>query len=162
MVSHCVISHARPHSHALSGRYVLQCRMALAEPGRFASIPDFFRQTWRQDGWRAFFSGYTASALRVVPYRGIDMLTFMTLKELCVPQGAQVSLALMRLVRARTISSHTSFFGATQISMSQSMLFGAMGAGLSCLATAPLLTVRTKLMVQVRGHIFNLEKGGLL
>jgi hypothetical protein len=84
--------------------------MALAEPGRFASIPDFFRQTWRQDGWRAFFSGYTASALRVVPYRGIDMLTFMTLKELCVPQGAQVSLALMRLVRARTISSHTSFW----------------------------------------------------
>jgi hypothetical protein len=41
--------------------------------------------------------------------------------------------------------------------MSQSMLFGAVGAGLSCLATAPLLTVRTKLMVQVGGRILSCE-----
>ena len=79
------------------------------------------------------------------------------------PRSALPSCGLFALAPYRHILLFgTSFFYAKQISMSQSMLFGAVGAGLSCLATAPLLTVRTKLMVQVRGHIFNLEKGGLL
>jgi len=103
--------------------YVMQNRMAMAEQGRFKSIPDFFMQTYKMDGLKAFGSGFAVSAIRIFPYKGIDMLGYFTLKETFVPKGQNPTIM-------------------------QSLLFGGVTSIFSQFLTFPLLTIRTKLMAQ--------------
>lgn len=103
--------------------YVTQNRMALAETGRFKGLGDFFRQTIKMDGIKAFGSGYVSSSIRIFPLKGIDLMGYLTLKEIFVKEGQQPTVL-------------------------QSMSFGATSTFLSQFSTFPLLTIRTKIMTQ--------------
>lgn len=49
--------------------YVLQARMAIAEPGVYKGVLDCARQTMRLEGFGALFKGYTPSLMRIGPYK---------------------------------------------------------------------------------------------
>ena len=49
--------------------YVLQARMAIAEPGNYKGIWDCARQTVRKEGATALFKGYSPSLMRIGPYK---------------------------------------------------------------------------------------------
>ena len=97
--------------------------MALAEVGRFSGLSHFFAQTLKQDGVKAFASGYVPSAIRIFPYKGIDMMGYLTLKDIFVGPDKTPSIL-------------------------QSLCFGGFASACSQCLTFPLLTVRTKLMAQ--------------
>jgi len=103
--------------------YVIQTRMAIAEPVDYKNLFDCFRQTYRAGGWTSLFRGYYPSTFRIVPYKGGDLLIFNTLKEMFVKEGENISVV-------------------------QSMIFGAFASCFSQTLTYPLVTARTKLIGQ--------------
>jgi len=102
--------------------YVIQARMAIAEPGVYSGLLDCFRKT-ADGGIAGLFKGYYPSSLRIIPYKGSDLLIFNTLKEFFVKQGEAISVW-------------------------QSMAFGALASAFSQTLTYPLVTARTKLQAQ--------------
>ena len=53
---------------------VLQSRMASGR--QYIGIVDCFLQTWRVDGMRAFYKGYSASLLGIIPYTGSQFFLY--------------------------------------------------------------------------------------
>jgi solute carrier family 25 phosphate transporter 23/24/25/41 len=109
--------------------YVLQARMAVAEPGQFRGLWHLTQQTVKLEGGvRALFHGYIPSFIRVNPYKGIDMLVFNTLKERVLqPEEAP--------------------------SVPQSIAFGSVASSISQTLTYPLVFARTR--IQSQGKAFN-------
>jgi len=103
--------------------YVIQARMAIAEPGVYNGMFDCFRQTYMGGGFKSYFKGYIPSTMRIIPYKGSDLLIFNQLKEIFVKKGETISVW-------------------------KSMLFGATASAISQTLTYPLVTARTKLMAQ--------------
>jgi hypothetical protein len=120
--------------------YVLQARLAVAEPGTFSGMWDCVRKTVsREGGLGALFKGYAPSFIRIFPYKGkrrrlvlhfankrhagFDMLIFATCKDYFVRPTELISPA-------------------------QSMLFGGVAASFSQTLTYPLAMARTKLSVR--------------
>lgn len=108
--------------------YVAQARLAIAGPGTFNGLGDFFVKTIQTDGLSAFGRGYVPSILRAFPSKGVELCVYNTLREIMVPQGEQPSTT-------------------------QSLVFGAISAICSQTLTMPLLLLRTKMIGQVRGNV---------
>lgn len=77
-------------------------------------------------GISAFGRGYVPGVMRAFPSKGMEMMAYNSLCEAFVPPGEQPTVA-------------------------QSLAFGAVSAVLSQSLTMPLLSLRTKMMGQVRG-----------
>lgn len=45
------------------------------------SLPTLSKQIWRQEGFRAFYRGLVPSLIGIVPYAGIDLATYESLKK---------------------------------------------------------------------------------
>ncbi|KAE8620159.1 hypothetical protein XENTR_v10010124 [Xenopus tropicalis] len=60
---------------------VLKTRMALRRTGQYSGMSDCARQILRNEGVRAFFKGYIPNLLGIVPYAGIDLAVYETLKN---------------------------------------------------------------------------------
>ncbi|XP_037536788.1 calcium-binding mitochondrial carrier protein SCaMC-2-A [Nematolebias whitei] len=60
---------------------VLKTRLALRMSGQYAGISDCAKQIFRREGLGAFYKGYVPNMLGIIPYAGIDLAVYETLKN---------------------------------------------------------------------------------
>ncbi|XP_036417399.1 calcium-binding mitochondrial carrier protein SCaMC-3b [Colossoma macropomum] len=60
---------------------VLKTRLTLRKTGQYLGMVDCARQILRKEGVRAFYRGYVPNTLGIIPYAGIDLAVYETLKN---------------------------------------------------------------------------------
>ncbi|KFM73996.1 Calcium-binding mitochondrial carrier protein SCaMC-2-A, partial [Stegodyphus mimosarum] len=60
---------------------VLKTRLALRKTGQYKSIWDATCKIYRKEGLRSFYRGYVPNLLGIIPYAGIDLAIYETLKK---------------------------------------------------------------------------------
>ncbi|XP_063546655.1 probable calcium-binding mitochondrial carrier CBG00135 isoform X1 [Cydia strobilella] len=60
---------------------VLKTRLALRKTGQYSGIMDAARKIYAREGLRCFYKGYIPNILGIVPYAGIDLAIYETLKK---------------------------------------------------------------------------------
>ncbi|XP_071765999.1 calcium-binding mitochondrial carrier protein SCaMC-2-A [Centroberyx gerrardi] len=60
---------------------VLKTRLALRKTGQYSGISDCAKQIFRREGLGAFYKGYVPNMLGIIPYAGIDLAVYETLKN---------------------------------------------------------------------------------
>jgi len=61
---------------------VLKTRLALRKTGQYKGIMDAVNKIYAQEGMRSFYRGYLPNLLGIIPYAGIDLAIYETLKKL--------------------------------------------------------------------------------
>ncbi|XP_039620272.1 calcium-binding mitochondrial carrier protein SCaMC-2 isoform X2 [Polypterus senegalus] len=122
---------------------VLKTRLALRRTGQYSGIANCAKHIFQKEGLKAFYKGYIPNMLGIIPYAGIDLAVYETLKNSWLQRyatdsadpGVFVLLACgtissscgqlasypLALVRTR-MQAQASIEGAPQMSMSR--LFG--------------------------------------
>ncbi|KAL8562915.1 hypothetical protein ACOMHN_004607 [Nucella lapillus] len=60
---------------------VMKTRLALRKTGQYSSMFDCARQIAQKEGMMVFYRGYLPNILGIIPYAGIDLAIYETLKE---------------------------------------------------------------------------------
>uniref|UniRef100_A0A3Q1F7Q6 Calcium-binding mitochondrial carrier protein SCaMC-2-B n=1 Tax=Acanthochromis polyacanthus TaxID=80966 RepID=A0A3Q1F7Q6_9TELE len=60
---------------------VLKTRLALRKTGQYSGILDCAKHTFQKEGVTAFYKGYIPNMLGIIPYAGIDLAVYETLKN---------------------------------------------------------------------------------
>ncbi|KAM3863511.1 calcium-binding mitochondrial carrier protein SCaMC-3b [Diretmus argenteus] len=60
---------------------VLKTRLTLRKTGQYSGMADCARHILRNEGVRAFYRGYLPNTLGIIPYAGIDLAVYETLKN---------------------------------------------------------------------------------
>lgn len=60
---------------------VLKTRLALRKTGQYTGILDAATKIFRTEGLRSFYRGYIPNMLGIIPYAGIDLAVYETLKK---------------------------------------------------------------------------------
>ncbi|KAK2838092.1 hypothetical protein Q5P01_015304 [Channa striata] len=85
---------------------VLKTRLALRRTGQFAGISDCAKQILRREGLGAFYKGYVPNMLGIIPYAGIDLAVYETLKNSYLQQyGTDTAPSVLVLLACGTVSS---------------------------------------------------------
>jgi len=106
---------------------VMKTRLALRKTGEFKSILDCAKKMFAADGIRTFYKGYWPNLFGIIPYAGIDLAVYETLKAYCVEKYVEENKS------------------------PNALLLLSCGTFSSCcgqLAAYPLALVRTKLQSQ--------------
>lgn len=61
---------------------VLKTRLALRRTGEYSGIFDCAHKLYRTEGARCFFKGFMTNVLGIIPYAGIDLAVYETLKRM--------------------------------------------------------------------------------
>lgn len=105
---------------------VLKTRLALRKTGQYAGIADAAAKILKNEGARSFYRGYVPNILGILPYAGIDLAVYETLKR-------------------RYIASHDN---NEQPSFLVLLACGSTSSALGQLCSYPLALVRTRLQAQ--------------
>ncbi|XP_030238267.1 calcium-binding mitochondrial carrier protein SCaMC-1-B isoform X1 [Drosophila navojoa] len=105
---------------------VLKTRLALRTTGQYAGIADAATKIYKKEGGRSFYRGYVPNILGILPYAGIDLAVYETLKR-------------------RYIASHEN---NEQPSFLVLLACGSTSSALGQLCSYPLALVRTRLQAQ--------------
>ncbi|XP_060654175.1 mitochondrial adenyl nucleotide antiporter SLC25A23 isoform X2 [Drosophila nasuta] len=105
---------------------VLKTRLALRKTGQYAGIGDAAVKIFKHEGARSFYRGYVPNMLGILPYAGIDLAVYETLKR-------------------RYIASHDN---NEQPSFLVLLACGSTSSALGQLCSYPLALVRTRLQAQ--------------
>ncbi|KAM6219403.1 mitochondrial adenyl nucleotide antiporter SLC25A23 [Rhynchocyon petersi] len=86
---------------------VLKTRLTLRRTGQYRGLQDCARQILEQEGPRAFYRGYLPNVLGIIPYAGIDLAVYETLKNQWLQQYSHDSAdpGILVLLACGTISS---------------------------------------------------------
>ncbi|XP_028829561.1 calcium-binding mitochondrial carrier protein SCaMC-2-B isoform X2 [Denticeps clupeoides] len=86
---------------------VLKTRLALRKTGQYSGITDCAKQIYRMEGVAAFYKGYIPNMLGIIPYAGIDLAVYETLKNSWLQRYATDSAdpGVFVLLACGTISS---------------------------------------------------------
>jgi len=106
---------------------VMKTRLALRKTGEFKSIFDCAKTIFRAEGLKVFYKGYWPNLFGIIPYAGIDLAVYETLKGYCVEKYVEENKS------------------------PNALLLLSCGTFSSCcgqLAAYPLALVRTKLQSQ--------------
>jgi len=106
---------------------VMKTRLALRKTGEFKSIFDCAKTIYSADGLKTFYKGYWPNLFGIIPYAGIDLAVYETLKAYCVEKYVEENKS------------------------PNALLLLSCGTFSSCcgqLAAYPLALVRTKLQSQ--------------
>lgn len=60
---------------------VLKTKFALRKTGEFSGLLDATRKIYRQGGLKSFYKGYVPNLMGIIPYAGIDLAVYETLKN---------------------------------------------------------------------------------
>lgn len=60
---------------------VLKTRLALRKTGQYKSIADAAVKIYKTEGVKSFYRGYIPNILGIIPYAGIDLAIYETLKK---------------------------------------------------------------------------------
>ncbi|KAK0045118.1 calcium-binding mitochondrial carrier protein SCaMC-2 [Biomphalaria pfeifferi] len=106
---------------------VLKTRLALRKTGQYSGIFDCARKVAKHEGFGSFYRGYIPNLLGIIPYAGIDLAVYETLKKLYMSKNKGQDPGILALLACGTISS-------------------------TCgqLASYPLALVRTRLQAQAQ------------
>ncbi|XP_062965394.1 mitochondrial adenyl nucleotide antiporter SLC25A23 isoform X3 [Cynocephalus volans] len=86
---------------------VLKTRLTLRLTGQYQGLLDCARRILEQEGPRAFYRGYLPNVLGIIPYAGIDLAVYETLKNRWLQQYSHDSAnpGILVLLACGTISS---------------------------------------------------------
>ncbi|MED6276643.1 hypothetical protein CHARACLAT_005107 [Characodon lateralis] len=86
---------------------VLKTRLALRKTGQYAGISDCAKQIFRKEGLGGFYKGYVPNMLGIIPYAGIDLAVYETLKNSYLQQYGTNSTdpGIVVLLACGTVSS---------------------------------------------------------
>lgn len=104
---------------------VLKTRLALRKTGQYKGILDAAIKIYKTEGIRSFYRGYIPNILGIVPYAGIDLAVYETLKK-------------------KYLSSHNT----EQPSFMVLLACGSASSTLGQVCSYPLALVRTRLQAQ--------------
>ncbi|XP_030641773.1 calcium-binding mitochondrial carrier protein SCaMC-2-B isoform X1 [Chanos chanos] len=86
---------------------VLKTRLALRKTGQYSGIVDCAKHVFQKEGVAAFYKGYIPNMLGIIPYAGIDLAVYETLKnswlQRCATDSADPGVFV--LLACGTISS---------------------------------------------------------
>eukprot|EP00092_Neocalanus_flemingeri_P038430 GFUD01041837.1.p1 GENE.GFUD01041837.1~~GFUD01041837.1.p1 ORF type:complete len:482 (+),score=108.77 GFUD01041837.1:170-1615(+) len=106
---------------------VMKTRLALRKTGEFKSIFDCATKIFKADGFKVFYKGYWPNLFGIIPYAGIDLAVYETLKAYCVEKYVEENRSPNALVL---------------------LSCGTFSSCCGQLAAYPLALVRTKLQSQ--------------
>ncbi|XP_059093985.1 mitochondrial adenyl nucleotide antiporter SLC25A25-like isoform X2 [Tigriopus californicus] len=106
---------------------VMKTRLALRKTNEINGISDCARQLFRIEGIRGFYRGYIPNLLGILPYAGIDLAVYETLKR-------------------HYLSEH--YMDGTSFPAVSLLAFGTFSSCCGQVAAYPLALVRTKLQSQ--------------
>ncbi|XP_046695092.1 calcium-binding mitochondrial carrier protein SCaMC-2-B isoform X7 [Silurus meridionalis] len=106
---------------------VLKTRLALGKTGQYSGIVDCAKHILQKEGVAAFYKGYIPNVLGIIPYAGIDLAVYETLKN-------------SWLQRYATDSADPGVFVL--------LACGTMSSTCGQLASYPLALVRTRMQAQ--------------
>ncbi|KAK2816804.1 hypothetical protein Q5P01_024995 [Channa striata] len=86
---------------------VLKTRLTLRKTGQYSGMADCARQILKTEGFQAFYRGYLPNTLGIIPYAGIDLAVYETLKNAWLQKYCVDSAdpGVMVLLGCGTISS---------------------------------------------------------
>ncbi|XP_059410781.1 mitochondrial adenyl nucleotide antiporter SLC25A23 isoform X2 [Carassius carassius] len=86
---------------------VLKTRLTLRKTGQYSSVADCAKQILQKEGVLAFYKGYLPNMLGIIPYAGIDLAVYETLKNAWLQRYAEGSPdpGVLVLVGCGTVSS---------------------------------------------------------
>ncbi|XP_048103943.1 calcium-binding mitochondrial carrier protein SCaMC-3 isoform X1 [Alosa alosa] len=86
---------------------VLKTRLTLRKTGQYSGVADCAKQILQKEGVKAFYKGYVPNMLGIIPYAGIDLAVYETLKNAWLQNHSDGSVdpGVMVLVGCGTISS---------------------------------------------------------
>jgi len=114
---------------------VLKTRLALRKTGQYKGILDCAFQMYSAAGVRVFYKGFVPNLLGIIPYAGIDLAVYETLKRKYIEKNVYGNPSAFLLLSCGTVSS-------------------CCGQ----LAAYPLALVRTKLQSQAGLHLKDLHE----
>ncbi|XP_067340770.1 calcium-binding mitochondrial carrier protein SCaMC-2-B isoform X7 [Channa argus] len=117
---------------------VLKTRLALRKTGQYSGILDCAKQIFQKEGVAAFYKGYIPNMLGIIPYAGIDLAVYETLKN-------------SWLQRFATDSADPGVFVL--------LACGTTSSTCGQLASYPLALVRTRMQAQASASSATLEEG---
>ncbi|XP_018930426.1 calcium-binding mitochondrial carrier protein SCaMC-3-like isoform X1 [Cyprinus carpio] len=86
---------------------VLKTRLTLRKTGQYSSVADCAKQILQKEGILAFYKGYLPNMLGIIPYAGIDLAVYETLKNAWLQRHTEGSPhpGVLVLVGCGTVSS---------------------------------------------------------
>ncbi|XP_040846765.1 calcium-binding mitochondrial carrier protein SCaMC-3 isoform X3 [Ochotona curzoniae] len=86
---------------------VLKTRLTLRRTGQYRGLLDCARRILEREGPRAFYRGYLPNVLGIIPYAGIDLAVYETLKNRWLQQAGHESAnpGILVLLACGTVSS---------------------------------------------------------
>ncbi|XP_076873643.1 mitochondrial adenyl nucleotide antiporter SLC25A24 [Brachyhypopomus gauderio] len=86
---------------------VMKTRLTLRKTGQYSGMFDCAKKIVRREGVRAFYKGYIPNILGIIPYAGIDLAVYETLKNTWLSRYAKDSAnpGILVLLACGTISS---------------------------------------------------------
>lgn len=84
---------------------VLKTRLALATTGQYRGALDCAVHVCKLQGLRALFRGYLPNVLGILPYAGIDLTIYESLKGLYLSRTGEVNVSVPVLLGCGTVSS---------------------------------------------------------
>lgn len=104
---------------------VLKTRLALRQTGQYKGILDATQKIYRIEGIRSFYRGYIPNLLGIIPYAGIDLAVYETLKK-----------------------KYLSYHETEQPSFLLLLACGSASSTLGQVCSYPLALIRTRLQAQ--------------
>ncbi|KTF83520.1 hypothetical protein cypCar_00021901 [Cyprinus carpio] len=91
----------------LAYEQVLKTRLTLRKTGQYSSVADCAKQILQKEGVLAFYKGYLPNMLGIIPYAGIDLAVYETLKNAWLQRHTEGSPhpGVLVLVGCGTVSS---------------------------------------------------------
>lgn len=105
---------------------VMKTRLALRKTGQYKGIADAAHKIYAREGLRSFYKGYIPNILGIIPYAGIDLAVYETLKK-------------------KYIKNHP---GYEQPSIFLLLACGSASSTLGQVCSYPLALIRTRLQAQ--------------
>lgn len=84
---------------------VLKTRLALRKTGQYSSIVDAAQKIYKNEGVRSFYRGYLPNLIGILPYAGIDLAVYETLKNKYLSQYENEQPSFWVLLACGSISS---------------------------------------------------------
>lgn len=106
---------------------VLKTRLALRKTGQYKSIVDAAQKIYLREGMKSFYRGYIPNILGILPYAGIDLAVYETLKK--------------KYLSTHSTEEQPGFFTL--------LACGSASSTLGQVCSYPLALVRTRLQAQV-------------
>jgi len=110
---------------------VMKTRLALRKTGEFKGIFEFAKEMYKAEGFKVFYKGYWPNLCGIIPYAGIDLAAYETLKRYWISKYVEENTppSTMVLLCCGTISSCCGQVAAYPLALIRTKLQSQAGLG---------------------------------